>query len=148
MAFFPLSQFEQHASSRKEAMRSGSDNAHQIKYVVKGTFSNQKENQTPFWAAWQRQQFLFLHMDEAAFRILCMTWGLSVMERMNDQPLLSVKPQELLPSSSQEMRKTSPSVWNLRQFGQILPLFLFFHCLLLESEQCCVIGTFGRQTQR
>lgn len=80
MAFFPLRHFEQPASSRKELMRSGSDNAHQIKCVVKGKCSNQKENKTEFWDAWQRQQLLFSHTGEAAFRILCMTWGLTEME--------------------------------------------------------------------
>lgn len=87
-AFFPLRQFKQHASSRKDVMRSGSDNAHQIKCVVKGKCSNQKENQTEFWAEWQRQQLLFLYVHKAAFRILCMTWGLDDMERMIRQLFL------------------------------------------------------------
>lgn len=81
-AFFPLRQLKQHASSRKEVMRSGSDNAHQIKCVVKGKCNNQKENQTEFWAVWQKQQLLFLYIHKAAFRILCMTWGLDDMETM------------------------------------------------------------------
>lgn len=87
-AFFPLRQFKQHASSRKDVMRSGSDNAHQIKCVVKGKCSNQKENQTEFWAEWQRQQLLFLYVHKAALRILCMTWGLDDMERMIRQLFL------------------------------------------------------------
>lgn len=41
-AFFPLRQLKQHASSRKEVMRSGSDNAHQIKCVVKGKMQQPK----------------------------------------------------------------------------------------------------------
>lgn len=138
MAFFPLRQFEQSASSRKEVMRAGSDNAPQIKCVVKGKCSNQKESKTEFWDAWQRQQFLFSCRGEAAFRILCMTWGLTYMETvishfflLNLKNLMSWEDEKNM-SKCLKFKK----VWSNLTF-----FFLLFLCPSLGTPQHLVLGT-------